>query len=220
MKLANGLTLVFLFFIHAISAQQNLYPLKVMNRQTQEYIFVNRNGKQMIPEYFEDAINFRDDRLNYPKLSTAVAKTIGNKFYYGFINMEGEETLPFKYGKVEAVKNGYLVYPKFIHTHADSIAIVDKFGVFRSDFIYTTKDYIAKYNDQTITIPLILNGKWGGVDAEGKILVPFIYDDLKLMNETFMVYRRDSVCDIYSATGILLQTHEDTYLLDVNSWGA
>ena len=75
--------------------------------------------------------------------------------------------------------------------------IMDRSGKFLSDEIYSnfyvrnTYSEYKIFNDNTLASVQDPNGKWGAIDINGKTVLPFIYESLRIFNEGVTTFSRD-----------------------------
>jgi uncharacterized caspase-like protein len=158
-----------------------------------EYGFIDKTGKEVIPRRYADADSFSD----------GLARVFDGR-KYGFIDKKGKVILPFKYGeggrfseglapqKMIADKYGFIdksgkvaIAPgyDFAYPFYKGAAIVglDNRPLFKINkkgkiiFLFTGVELIG--DDFGDLIPVKVNGKWGYMNLEGKIVIPANYDE-------------------------------------------
>ncbi len=100
---------------------------------------------------------------------------------YGFVNSEtGKLVIPCIYDGAHPFNDGVALVTQ--KNKGKGYALISKTGELLSDFILT--DYHSKYyvKDGLFT-NIGINGKWGSINKNGKLVIPFEYDELWDFNE-------------------------------------
>jgi hypothetical protein len=141
--------------------------VKKKDKNYMQRALINKNGKELFPEVYEGyASGFNGDYILVKK---------NNK--WGILNKEGQVTVPFIYDKKSYYKDENNMF--FLSKNGKS-GSTDGKGNIIIPFIYD----VSKSGYPTlkwITPNLVraqLNGKWGIIDRNNKILVPFNFPEI------------------------------------------
>ena len=121
---------------------------------------------------------------------------IDNK--YGFINEKGKIVVPIVYDKVKKFRNGYA-----------PVCIGHKRIAY--------EDFQISYEAR------IINPQWGVVDKEGNLIIQPIYDEIKQITDSYIVYGKDclyGIIEIQSGLEIIPQHYDDIRILNNGIWVA
>jgi hypothetical protein len=138
--------------------------IKVINDDNRLYGYINREGKQVVPNEYQDAIAFSEG-LAY----------IMNSSRRGYIDKTGE----FAFNLASSLV-GY--------TFSDSMAAVSNSG-FQIGFIDRTGKIVIplQYDEPGFysegKVHVNKNGKFGYIDKNGNTLIRFVYDDARKFKE-------------------------------------
>ncbi|MDR1347148.1 MAG: WG repeat-containing protein [Prevotellaceae bacterium] len=146
------------------------------------YGFIDETGNEICPLKYDDAGTFCDDRA-----------WVKSKKLYGYINETGNEIIPLKYngandfseglalinfkGKYGFVdKTGNESIPlkyDFARSFSDGLAAVNVGGQWSS----IDPEFSAVFGNALQGYVSFKGGKWGFINTNGEVVIPFIYDN-------------------------------------------
>ena len=131
---------------------------------------------------------------------------------YGFIGRTGNLILPVEYDALEQMITGENYNISYLLATRDGKkAIVDAAtGKPLFDFIYDDLIGVSSYiEDPEVfgnAIIAVKNGRYGMIEMNGNILVPFVYDDLQYLNSFLVIAGKDGkygIVDVYNKNIVL-----------------
>lgn len=144
-------------------------------------ILVRRNGEvAYLDKELKEVIPFRKydfgERFNQNRIAI-----VSKNHKYGIINEFGKEIVKPEYDTLEHPEEDYHESEIFEGKNKNHITLLDKRGNKICDRI---KDYSFNFSRlenkvQRVYIILNLKNQYGVVDKEGKIIIPFIYDEIQ-----------------------------------------
>jgi hypothetical protein len=141
-----------------------------------------------------DSIKFID------KYSDAILIPVFENDQYGFITIEGETIIPYRYDDVEiSYLCGNIQQDFLVVTKDKRPLIVSKTGAFIYDKVFSEVEDIG-YG--LLRIGNQLNN--GVIFKSGKIILPMEFDEIKRLDEQFIKVRQNRGWKIYSLNGLLL----------------
>lgn len=150
-------------FDHAMPFTENLAAVESEGK----WGFINRKGEIVVPPSFQQVESFYED---------LAAFKVENK--WGFIDTSGVPAIPAVYDRVSGFQNG--VSEVIID---NDICYIDKEGVFTSESVVFEKENFK-------LIKTIRENKWGYIDKEGKTVIPFVFDEVKVFSEGLLPVKR------------------------------
>lgn len=162
---------------------------------------VTPQGSPVLPMEYDEIVNME----NYFLLKK------NNK--YGFIGPAGNVIIPVEYDALDrlATKQYYNLY-YLLGTRNGKKAIVDAAtGKPLFDFIYDdligTRNYAEDPEIFGNAIIAVKNGKYGMIEMNGNVLVPFIYDELQYLSSYLVIAGKSGkygIVDVYKNNNIVL----------------
>ena len=132
---------------------------------------INTNGDQILQPNYSDIKTFYFGSRDFFEV-----KSNG---YWGIVDSNGVQIVPTQYQYISKLNDSYL-----------SVKQNNQYGVYS---VYEGKEIITtKYDGITMLEPWIMakqNGGWGLIDAEENVIVPFKYDDIKKLNNSYFAVK-------------------------------
>lgn len=169
-------------------------PALIPQKMNGKYGFINQKGKVMIPHQYSNVGFFTEDcnLLNSP--NEKVRKYGSNKYASVRINnldfriaMSGKRVYQFKDSDLGKCNLPFVtqLFHAYILNHSYGIIEDSKFenpGDYRQFMIYPQYDYLHIMEGDDLKNPMIIankNNKFGVIDVNNKIIIPFEYSDIK-----------------------------------------
>ena len=130
------------------------------------YGLYDLNGKEVLPHVFERIDGFYSGR--------AIVKKNGK---YGVIDENGKELFYTEYGRIDRFHNGYAIVYSSYKNGETKVGIIDRNGREVVPAIYQWLHNV--YNFSEGMAAMAQNRKYGFVDATGKVVIPFKYDNVQ-----------------------------------------
>ena len=124
----------------------------------------------------------------YEAIGNYLVVTSGTK--KGLINAVGETTLSIEYDKIELWEDSTI---RIYKENKIGLCSLDGKEIVKVQF-----DYIDKFNKNNLA-QVNKNGLWGIINSKGKILVPWIYEEIEITSEGWKCYKNSSL-DLYVVT--------------------
>lgn len=138
--------------------------LALVKNKNHKYGFINKSGDLVIPCVYEYAYDFSDE-----------IATVKRKGMWGAINRRNEVVIPFKYFSLKKFTDGISI----CSNKESKSAFINKKGKLTSKFLSDLN--IDDYKEKLGIVSL--NGKFGVIENNGKIIVDYKYDFIWPYNE-------------------------------------
>lgn len=191
----NGTEVILPTFEEAMNFSENMAAVK----QDGKWGYINQQGEFVIAPIFEEAMEFsntmaavkKDGKwgyinqqgvilipLCYEKADSflehiAMAK---HNRKWGCIHLSGKVILPFEYDEIDFLKNSILKIEQ--NKKVGIVHIIDTKSIPIIPCIYEYIDSIGFLDEKQKIVIVKQNGLYGGVDRNGKEIIPCIYNDM------------------------------------------
>ncbi len=179
-----------MFFVQNIFAQNN--DNQANNQRLIPYLknglwgYCTQDKKIIIPPKFEEAQLFdKDSSENGEKITYANVKLKGK---YGLINQKGDFIVPAMYESVIWFRGGIGIISnmQLEDKNAEKLIVIN----YKNEKIFSSKKNIGMFREMTDGLQgLSLGGedyrsaKLGFIDAKGKVIIPFVYDQVSPVSD-------------------------------------
>lgn len=149
----------------------------ILVRKNGKVAYLDKNLKEVIPFGKYDF----GERFNQNRIAI-----ISKNGKYGIINEFGKEIIQPKYDTLEHPEEDYHESEIFEGKNKNYITLLDKRGnkIYDKIKVYNFDFSRLKNKVQRVYIIQNLKNKYGVVDSQGKIIIPFIYDEIQDFNGT------------------------------------
>ena len=148
-------------------------------RLDNKYGLVDRQGKEKVPVIYDDITSF----------SECLAGVCLNK-KWGYVDTSGKEVIPVKY-EIPALNNFFVRH--FTRTAPRDLAEAIAFAETAKALLF------AAFSDGVAAV--CMNGKWGFIDREDKMVVPLKYDKVRKFKDGMAAVRIDGKWGFVDRTG-------------------
>ena len=144
----------------------------ILVRKNNQIAYLDKNLKEIIPfGKYETGERFNKNRI------AIISKN--NK--YGIIDEFGKERVKAEYDTIEHPEESYHESEIFVAKKGNNLVLLDEYGKKIYDKL---KDFSFDYCRMDKKIEKIyhiqnLNGKYGAIDTNGKLIIPIIYDEFE-----------------------------------------
>lgn len=171
---------------------------ELLAKEEGKYGVINIKGVTLVkPQY--DGINadrYYEEGTGYKKAGYIVSKTTDEGYRYGYVNIEGKQTIDNKYNDLYRITD----------INSENIYIIcaenGQYGLIKNGKKVTNNEYQSLiYNESNNTITALKGKKYGVISTEGKILVPFEYKQIDTTGEYIYATADDENIKIFDANG-------------------
>lgn len=167
----------------------------VLIRKGKVFEFLNEKLEPAFPSNKFDSASVFDTYHN------AIVKSNGK---YGMIRSNGEFKVPLAYDFIEPYDSNHGNYSEYYNARKGKI-----YSIFNKDLKKIGESYEPVYNDFSIKNPFIifknLQNKYGRVDSNGLIMIPFEYDEILNFNgENFSIAKKNNQFGIIDISNRIL----------------
>jgi WG containing repeat len=162
--------------------------------QLKKWALIDKSGKAITPfkyvafwDYSEGVYQVEDDRADYRN--------------FGFLDLKGKEIIPPIYSEASNFSEG-VVWVKKMDKKLDSAEyqLLDRNGREILKGSYTsTEEFISGISK------VAKDDKYGGIDKSGKIIIPFIYNQLENLGNNLLHAKLDGNYFFLTSTGVNLR---------------
>lgn len=156
--------------------------------------FISESGEVIIPHIFDPELFFNYETYSEQHKFSEGLVCVQRKKQWGFINREGKTVINFEFDLAGSFIEGIAPVVKnkkcgFINKKGDVIFpfIIDKGFGFGDD--YWSHFDLPAFNSDLWSVNI--RGKWGCIDSNGEVVVPFIYDYVRVANN-FVAVKKES----------------------------
>lgn len=143
-------------------------------RKDDLYGFIDKQGKEVIPCKYEYAEVFSD--------GLALIERDG---LYGFIDKQGNEVIPCKYTYAHSFSEGLAAIQIADADGISKVGYIDSKGNETIPCIYNAADGMHPFS-KGIAIVMDEQGFLGGIDTNGKEILPFVYGDIQVFENAIV----------------------------------
>ena len=192
MKKILSLVLTSFFLTAFTQSKDNLLPSLIPQKIDQKSGYVNQNGKILITPEYHIAMFFSEDcnLLNSPNkkakiFGTAEYATVEKNEISYRINKKGKRVYQYKKSDMGLCSKPYEIAKYKAFTLNGMYGLVSKenidLGGYKDFDIYPQYPllYVLEGDRENPMIIAVQDNKFGVVDKNNKIIIPFIYDDIK-----------------------------------------
>lgn len=148
------------------SCGDGFYELK----RNGKYAIIDSQLKNITPFKYDYIWSFNDNGL------CMVRMDMPDGYMYGYVNVNGDEQIAVKYDDVDSFENGFAVAKLngFYGIINEQDEVVVPFNLDYPDMRGLRNGYATMRGH---------NGKWGAIDAKGRVVIPCEYDSLIVFDE-------------------------------------
>lgn len=184
----------FLFYGQTDSASINKIPDLIPHKMNGKVGYVNHNREYIIEPQFHLAMFFNEDcnllnskNLKAKKFGTSDYATVEENEMAYRINKKGKKVYKYVAKDLEKCPAEYKTQKYKAYIKQGFYGLVDKDTINESDYrdfvIYPQYQRLHVMEGDDIHNPMIVavyHNKFGVIDKTGKVIIPFIYDDIKM----------------------------------------
>jgi hypothetical protein len=188
--------------IYAANVQIPVTPdLQEVEMMDNYFCYVRKNNKvalmstsgNFITPFIYDAINLQDDDGIYLFNASQDGK-------WGFLDRNGKVVVPLVYDEIYLERHG-----KLLAKSGEKYALLEPSGTEITPFIY------QEVWVESSGFRVLKDKKWGMLDVSGKeVLVP-LYDEVRCINETFLIATREGKISVFRNFEIFTDTLSDQW---------
>ena len=146
-----------------------------------KYGFIDDKGNEIIPAQYEEVNEFH-------KLNDLILTKVKLNNKYGYIDTNNKIIIPLKYDEIGHFNNGILAKYAVVKTN-------NRYGIIDMNDKEVIPCKYEMLGNMNTCCAAKYNGEWGVINTEGKVIIPFIYE-----NATKIRY-----ASVYNATVCMLE---------------
>lgn len=187
---------------------------ELLVKQNGKYGVINIKGVTIVNPIY-DEINsdkYYEEQLEYKKSGYIVKKTTDEGYRYGYVDYKGKQIIDTKYNDLYRItdinnENVYLI-----------CAQNGQYGLVRNKKKIINNEYQSlTYNDSNNTITALKGKRYGVININGKVIVPFEYKQIDTTGEYIYAVAEDNTTKIFDANGKETNINPNMAILDIEN---
>ena len=187
---------------------------ELLVKQNGKYGVINIKGVTIVNPIY-DEINsdkYYEEQLEYKKSGYIVKKTTDEGYRYGYVDYKGKQIIDTKYNDLYRItdinnENVYLI-----------CAQNGQYGLLRNKKKIINNEYQSlTYNDSNNTITALKGKRYGVINIDGKVIVPFEYKQIDTTGEYIYAVAEDNTTKIFDAKGKETNINPNMAILDIEN---
>ena len=177
-----------------------------------KYGVININGTVLVKEEYDkiETDKYYDSELGYKKAGYIVSNTTDEGYRYGYINVKGKKITDIIYNDLHRIsevgnKDIYLI-----------CAENGKYGLLKNSDKIIENDYQSLvFNESNNTIIALKGRKYGVISMEGKIIIPFEYNQIDSTGQYIYATDLEGRIRIFDLSGKETEMNENIAIINV-----
>lgn len=187
---------------------------ELLVKKDNKYGIINIKGTTLVkPQYDKiEADKFYEAENGYKNAGYIVSRTTEEGYRYGYVNLAGKEILEVKYNDLYRITE----------INSDDVYIIcaenGKYGLLKNNKKIIDNEYQSLfYNESNNTITALKGKNYGVISIDGKIIVPFEYEQIDITGDYIYAKKTDGNVKIFDATGKETNMSENAAVINVEN---
>lgn len=185
---------------------------ELLVKQNEKYGVINIKGVTIVKPVYDEISSdkYYEEQLGYKKSGYIVKKTTDEGYRYGYVNYKGKQIIDTKYNDLSRItdinnENVYLI-----------CAQNGQYGLIKNKKKIINNEYQAlTYNDSNNTITALKGKRYGVINIEGKVIVPFEYKEIDTTGKNIYAVAEDDTTKVFDENGKEANINSNMAILDV-----
>ena len=187
---------------------------ELLVKSNEKYGVINIKGHTLVKSKYDkiDVDKYYTEENQYRNSGYIVCNTTTDGYRYGYVNIDGKETLETKYNELYRITD----------IQSDDVYIIaadnGKYGMFRNNKQIIKNDYQSLiYNEENNLVTALKGKKYGVIDLNENIIVPFQYNQIDITGKYIYAVSSDEKVTVFDKSGKESSINSNVAILDVQN---